>query len=387
MLVSNSTTLLPFSWGIGYYAVLLLTLAYLFLRGMARPNLLMLALYIVCALSIALNDIPSFFAPWPRLGTFVLLTAVVSPAFGGKGAAAFRVQMFAAVSILLSVVTLVSTGMLLTGQGYGVMHAWFQGATVHSMIMGPVAAASNLFCLYQLQYKIRRGWMKALYVALLGGGFLCILQTGSRSSLIGALVSAAAFLFFRHKDNVGQMVKKAMLCLVVLLLASPVWMPYTNKIIEKNAGDSSSLNTDSRSVYWEQRLVEWKSSPVYGIGFSTVDAEAEGSTFDKETGGVETGSSWLSALSMTGILGFACVVGLFCSAFLRSWRLIRRTAAVGAFLLSMLLFFIFHMMAEGYIFAGGNFLNTQLWLLLGVIFSVSQYPKYAELLERKLQLH
>lgn len=45
------------------------------------------------------------------------------------------------------------------------------------------------------------------------------------------------------------------------------------------------------------------------------------------------------------------------------------------------------MMAEGYIFAGGNFLNTQLWLLLGVIFSVSQYPKYAELLERKLQLH
>ena len=126
---------------------------------------------------------------------------------------------------------------------------------------------------------------------------------------------------------------------------------------------------------------------LLGIGFSSVDAKAEsGNTFDAKNGNVETGSSWLCILSMTGICGFACVFVLFVGAVRRGYEIIKTSPATGSFLLSILVFFIFHMMAEGYIFAGGSFLSTQVWLVLGTIYSISYYPEYGDILEDKLRL-
>lgn len=389
MLVSNSSTLLPFEWSVGYYVVLSVTLVYLFtLCIFRRVNITMISLYLVALLSIVCNDVPSFFKPWPRLGTFVLLTAVVSPAFCGKKLVAFRLQMFAYVSILLMLVTLISTGLLLTGRGYGSpFNAYFQGATVHSMIMGPVAALSSVFFAYQLQYKSRIWFMKVLYFAGILCGGLCVLQTGSRAAFIGAVASLVAYMMFRHIKHIGRFYKCIILVGSLLLLSTPLWNSFTDKLLKKNGGEVGALNVDSRQVHWLQRVKEWESSPIIGIGFGSVDEEAEGSTVDRQSGGVETGSSWLCALSMTGILGFTCVLSIFCGAAYRAWCLLKVSPPVGALLLAMMVFFAFHMMAEGYIFAGGNFLNTQLWLLLGTIYGISQYPGYARVLEQKLQLH
>ena len=123
MIVSNHTTLLPFSWGIGYYVVMLLTLCYILsMRGLSY-GFSILMLYAVCMLSITANDIPSFFHVWPRLGTFVLLTSVVSFALCCEGAVAFRVRLFASISKLLMLVTFLSFCLLLFGGGYDVRGA------------------------------------------------------------------------------------------------------------------------------------------------------------------------------------------------------------------------------------------------------------------------
>lgn len=387
MLVSNSTTLLPFDWGIAYYVLLVVATLYLFTRGVRKVNGIMIGLYLVAMLSIIFNDVPSFFKPWPRLGTFVLLSALVSPAFCGKKLMAFRVQMFSFVCLFLTLVTLISTAYLLSGRGYGFTHMYFQGATVHSMIMGPVAVISNLYCVYQLQYRHRKWWMKYFYIAGIVGGSLCILQSGSRAALIGAMFSILVFFVFRYASHTGKLFKYLVVIAAFLFVAIPIWRPYTDKIQQKNAGSMTGLNIDSRQIHWQQRIHEWRSSPVIGIGFGTVDTEAEGSTFDERTGSVETGNSWLCVLSMTGVLGFICVLSIFCGAAYRAWRLLRSSPPVGALLLAMMVFFMLHMMAEGYIYAGGNFLNTQLWLLLGMIYGLSQYPLYARILEQKLQLH
>lgn len=387
MVVSNSTTILPFSWGILYYMVLALTLFFILCAERIKLEESMLLLFFICALSILGNDIPSFFRPWPRLGTFILLTSIFSYVIRSEKAVALRVKMFITVSKLLVIVTFISFIYLCFGLGYGTnkFNPWFQGITVHSMIMGPVAAMSNLYCVYQLQYEQKEKYMRYVYYFLIVGGFICLLQTGSRSALIGAVISVIAFMFYIDKNDFFALIKKYIWVLILLLASSPVWLTYTDKIEKKNAG-VSQLNTRSRSKHWEQRIIEWKSSPIIGIGFGSVDSSAEGSNFDETTGGVESGSSWLCVLSMTGLLGFICVSYIVINAYRKTLALMDVSRATGSYLLSIIIFFIFHMMAEGYIYAGGNFLNTQFWLVIGLIYGITCYPEFANVLEEELQL-
>ena len=387
MIVSNSTTLMPFSWGIGYYIVLLLAFFFIWTMRGLQIGMFMLVLYIVCMISLIGNEVPAFFRAWPRLGTFALVTTVVSFTLCSESAVAFRVRMFTSVSKLLVVVTLLSFFSLLLGTGYDLHGTWFQGVTVHSMIMGPVATMSCLFCLYQLQYEQSRQWIKWTYYVLILMGFICILQTGSRSALIGAMMSFICFMYYLNKNEFYVLIKKYILIALVLVVSAPIWWVYTDKVAEKNKGDAG-LNTDSREVHWHQRIEEWKSSPIIGIGFGTVDASAkEGASFDENTGGVETGNSWLCALSMTGILGFGCVLVIFWGAYRKLLWLLDYSRPIASYLMAIMVFFVFHMMAEGYIFAGGNFLNTQMWLVIGTIYGIAYIPEYADILEQKLQLH
>ena len=387
MIVSNSTTLMPFSWGIGYYIVLLLAFFFILTMRGLQIGMSMLVLYVLCMISIIGNEVPAFFHAWPRWGTFALVTTVVSFTLCSESAVAFRVRMFASVSKLLVVVTLLSFFTLLLGTGYGLHDSWFQGVTSHSMIMGPVAAMSNLCCLYQLQYKQKHKYMRWGYYILIISGFICIMQTGSRSSLIGAVVSFLCFMYYLNQDEFYLLIKRYMLLVLLLIVSAPVWWAYTDKIAEKNRGQSG-LNTDSREALWQQRIEEWKSSPFIGIGFGTVDTEAmEGGSFDVQNGRVETGNSWLCTLSMTGILGFGCVVVIFLGAYLKLLRMMALSRPVGSYLMAIMSFFIFHMMAEGYIFACGSFLSIQVWLLLGVIYGIAFCPQYATSLEYILQFN
>lgn len=59
----------------------------------------------------------------------------------------------------------------------------------------------------------------------------------------------------------------------------------------------------SRTKLWDARLEEFKSSPLWGIGFGVTGIG------DKATSGrAETGSGWLTVLSQTGIIGFTLVI-------------------------------------------------------------------------------
>lgn len=386
MIVSNSTTVLPFSWGIGYYIILALTLLFILYGVRTRVEISMLLLFAVCAFSIIGNNIPAYFSSWPRLGTFVMLASIFSYFLRSKKAVAFRTRLFISISKLLVLVTFVCTIFLALGLGYGYKNSsYFQGITVHSMIMGPVAAMTILYCAYQLQYRHKRR-LKLLYFLLIIGSGLCLLQAGSRAALIGALVSVIAFMYYLNKKNFFTLVKKYIWVILIIAASSPFWLTYTDKIEEKNGG-LTELSTDSRAVHWAQRVIEWKSSPIIGIGFGTVDIDTKkGSAFSEQTGAVETGSSWLCVLSMTGVLGFICVLIIIINAYRKALALMNVSRPTGSYLIAILIFFIFHMMAEGYIFAGGNFLNTQFWLLIGVIYGISSYPEFAHVLEKRLQL-
>ncbi len=382
ILVANNISFIPGVASI-YYLVMLAALIYVFVKSTSvRVSGVMGWLYVACILSLVFNDIPSFFNPYPRFITFFMMTILVSPFIVSDAFTRFRSQAFVTILVLLQYVIAGSVLFRLAGRGYE--HGYFQGITGHSMMMGPFAAMSVLFGIYQLLARQHTGKKKIAYYLLILGSLFCLLQAASRTAFIACLLSVMVFLGIYNRKNPGKYIKTVCGAVVLLLLTFPLWGRYMDKLLEKNQGDATELSIDSRKVHWLERVDEFCSSPIIGIGFATVDtSNEEGSTFSDD-GKVEAGSSWLCALSMTGIIGFIGLFMVFITSFLKTWKLWHYTPLLSGFLISMQCFWFFHMMAEGYIYAGGSSLFFCVWLLLGVMYGISNNKHFAYELQDKL---
>jgi len=133
---------------------------------------------------------------------------------------------------------------------------------------------------------------------------------------------------------------------------------------------------------WANRMIEFNSSPYFGVGFATQKDDII--TLDNDylevaaaTGSIEPGSTYLMILSMTGLFGaFAMFLLMFKAMVSRGfWR---RIALQDSYKLATFVFFSVHFIAEGYIFSSGALFACIFWLLLG-----ATYP-YAKINYSKL---
>lgn len=385
LLVENNIALLP-NVGSLYYVFMLAALLYMILKERISSRVLaMPGLYLACLLSVWINDIPTFFQPYQRFLTFLMITLLVSPAIYNDVFTRFRSQVFVTIIWLLRYVIIASVIYGLMGGGSIPMY--FQGVTNHSMVLGPFAALCSLFSIYQLlaNSQDEQGKkVKMFYGILLLLSLYCLLQAASRAAFWGTLVSVAVFWAVYYRNELGRYLKAIIVVCTVLVLTFPIWNRYMDKLEMKNRGNTSELNINSREEHWEQRWNEFNSSPFWGIGFSSVDTNASmGSNFSQD-GKVETGSSWLSILSMTGLFGFVAFLSIFIIALKRAWYMWYETPLLSGFLIAILCFWTLHMMAEGYIYAGGNSLAFCVWLTLGVIYGVTSNKDLAHELQQKL---
>lgn len=384
LLVENNIAGLP-SVGSFYYLIMLAALVWVCSRSKTIPiSNAMLLVYFSCTFSILANDIPSFFQPWPRLLTFVVVTSLVSPFILSDNSTVFKCLVLKTIFYLLRFVIVASFIGAFIGIGY--KYKYFQGITNHSMMMGPFAALSCLFSIYQLyneELTKRRKYVNYLFIIM---SLFCVFQSGSRAAFAGCIVSVIAMIWFYMHDRLGRVLKIFFSISVVAFLSFPIWGKYLDKIQEKNRGTTSSLDTSSREIHWKQRIAEWKSSPLIGIGFASVDTRgkaSKGSTFGDD-GKVETGSSWLCILSMTGLFGFLSIITIWIASIVKLFQLWRYTPFLASLLLGILVFFALHMMAEGYILAGGNTLAFIVWLTLGIVYGLSYNIDLAHEFEEKL---
>ncbi len=381
-LVENNIAMLPHVGSL-YYVFMFVALLFLLNKGrISHGSITMLGLYLACLASIWLNDIPAFFQPFPRFISFLLITLLVSPAIINEAFTRFRSQVFVTIIKLLPYVIVASVLYGLVGRGYD--KNYFQGVTNHSMLLGPFAALCTLYCVYRLLQDWDQKKTKRNYGILLLLSLYCLLQAASRTAFSGTILAVVVFLAVYYRNKLGRFFRIVIVGSVVLVTTFPLWSRYMDLMEQKNRGNITELDVDTREELWEQRMVEFKSSPFWGIGFSSVSTNAlTGSTF-ADDGKVETGSSWLSILSMTGIFGFIAFFGVYLSALKRAWKLCRSTPLLSGFLLSVLCFWTIHMVAEGYIYAGGSPLFFCVWLVFGVICGVSNNKKLAYELQQKL---
>lgn len=137
--------------------------------------------------------------------------------------------------------------------------------------------------------------------------------------------------------------------------------------------------TTSRDAIWTDRMAEFKSSPLIGVGFG-----AHGIGEDKEVSRVETGGGWISILSQTGIIGLILALSIILKAFTPIRKIRQDNSMICIY--AAYFFFIVHSIVEGYMFQGGWYLCLIFWMVIGLLIENKQYGPMISQLKQENKL-
>lgn len=345
----------------GWFLILFL----FFMFNKPRINAVSFFLISVCLISLVINlDIlESARQPWIRYLTFVVMFVSVGPFFNGYKVDRIKEALFFWMNYAFGVAVVISFFLIISGSGV----AFYRGSSglfYHSMVLSPLSAIATLFFFHLfLTCKDRLKWV------FLSISFISMLTSAISTSLaaFGSLVISILFyLFFFYYGKPKVFLRTIISIFVVLVISFPFWIDYFDRIIQKKEKKVESENILSgRDRMWEDRLLEIEYSPVLGIGFANIYV-TDNSKIDFETGTYESGSGWLTVLSMIGLLGFSTILLLFFRNFKYIAYFARRKERDFILFSSYVVFFSIHLLVEGYIFGVGGPLFIFLWLSVSV---------------------
>lgn len=359
-----------------YYSIMFIGLLSFIFHRVEKINFYILIFIIISLISIFYNEIPAIFRSDLRLLSFILVSSLVGPLFTSIEIHFVRVRMFMLINKLLIFFSALSFFVYLFKINFNYSNtSYSSGLFNHSLILGPLTSVSLLIVLNLLLNKniklLNTKFKFSLYIIafLL---FLSLLISSSRSSIIGFSIGFLFLIFYINKGNFTNFMKTIFIPFFLILITFPFWSLYTKGVQEKfNKEDLTSTTTtqllNSRKNHWDARMYEFKSSPIFGVGFASADINSPiGVGFNLDTGGLEPGSSWLAILAMTGIIGIIPFIIYFIKIFVFFLKN-RESDNQYGLLFSIFVFFILHMFSEGYFLASGSFLFFYVWLLLGII--------------------
>ena len=328
---------------------------------------IMLLLYL--PVNVMITQPAAVFNAWQRLALFAAVYVFLSPLLRGKFIGNYRKKLLIGLLVICVLLGLGSLACYFLGINY-MPNQWdgsaildyhssaggFGGLLYQSISLGMVCGLGMLYLFYRAltRKKQDRKWFYMM-IALLA---LTILISSSRSALLSAIIGGLMMLYQSNKKN-GKFIQVLMGLMLVLILTFPFWDQYTSGLEAKRVSDTELGTYGTRTQKWTARMAEFSSSPLYGIGFASVDEMLD---VVGVGGAVEPGSSWLGILSMTGIIGFI----LFVIILIKPYQYLRsHPTPYNALLLGLFVFICTHMVSEGYIFAGGSSLCFIAWLIFG----------------------
>lgn len=246
----------------------------------------------------------------------------------------------------------------------------FSGFTYHPMWLSAAASIGTIFFVH-LMVKcwndVKRKKLLFLILPLAFMSFLVSVKAGSRSAA-GISVLSSCLLIYVGSKRVSNTVVILMLLAVVTSFLMPVIMENSMRMQTKYGGLNlrDEKGTTSRTRLWNDRVEEFESSPIWGVGFGVA-----GIGDDAKVGRVETGSGWLTVLSQTGIIGFILVLLSVKKAFL-PLSVLREDDKLTLFSI-VLFYFCIHSLFEAYMFQAGWYLCLIFWMLVGVLDDSKRY--------------
>lgn len=349
------------------YATLLVYAIYQLTRPGNTCNWGIMGFLIYIPLALLISSPDAVFRSWERFILFTLLVVCVSPIITNVEAIRNRRNMF---HMLLVVCVIIGVGSFFAKfLGINYMQrsrmdvlaqaGTFGGLTNHSMMLGPIAGIGALYMAY-LAYTTKWRW----YWIIAALSTFSVMFSASRSAF-ASLIAGMTIMLFRLSGSVNKFAITAVALIMLGMASFPLWGGAMDVIIAKNeANIRAGGATNSREKLWNSRMNEFYNSPVFGVGFAAIDRQSSGDGgFEKRTGMVESGSSWLIILSMTGLLGALMLIPTLLKAYLTAYQ---DKDQFSALVCGILTLFFIHMLAEGYIFYGGSQLAFMLWLTVGV---------------------
>ena len=325
-------------------------------------------------LSIILNDIPATYQPWLRFALYVIVTVIASPFIQSDFYDKFRINLFKYIHNLLILIIVLSIPAIIMNERSTA--GMFTGFTNHSMLLAPISAVTLITLIYYLYLnKIN----KVILLLLIATSFITLLLAASRISLAGFVMAMVFFFYRKNRHNMREFAKTGISILAIFILTYPLWNGYMEGIEKKN---EAAINAEtgemdlasSRDFMWAQRIKEFRSSPIVGIGFcyapyaiGTDELSGEVKFASTDTGNIEPGSSWLGVLSMTGLLGAMGILALWINSFRMCFKMEKKDKLYAIYLSSMMVFWSVHMIAEGEIFSAGGVLCFMVWLGVGTV--------------------
>lgn len=256
----------------------------------------------------------------------------------------------------------------------------FSGFCDQPMWLAAAAAVSTIFCAYLVFEQIKKKRMlQYFYIVLLLCSIYVTMISGSRSAFLAAMGAMCVVLYLLVK-NKARLIKYVISAAVVALVLSPIFFNRkTSGAMMAKQEYQEEIGQTSRDQIWTDRMVEFKSSPLLGVGFG-----AHGVGEDKEVSTVETGGGWISILAQTGILGLVLAISIIFKAF-TPIRKIRQDNSMMV-IYAAYFFFIVHSIVEGYMFQGGWYLCLIFWMVIGLLIENKQYGPIIRRLKQENKL-
>lgn len=325
--------------------------------------IILLLVYIGC--SLAILDPPPIFNVWGRFIAFVAIMTITSPMIQNENMRILRRFCLYEVIALCVLLSFISFFCFFLGINYMTYEAnmeftdkggLFSGITNHSIMLGIVSGISICALLYK---SITGKWLWLIPMIPCMGS---LALSASRGALLATIIAAIVILLVarRNRENRGRIWYVLILVLGISAYAvtnTNIMNGFVSKVSDRN---EVSIFT-ARENKIKYRVEEFKSSPILGIGFSTIDPSL-GDGYNSKDGTIEPGSSWFAVLSMTGIIGLLICLGIFFRAIWTQWR---EHTCRGILLLGLFTFFAASFASEGYIFAAGSPLCFTFWLVVG----------------------
>lgn len=365
----NSAEMSTASVALMVFCTLLTFIVILRDKASVSVSMSMVAFLVVCAFSILTNYILDEYNPWRRLIFFILFLCcygplIITPNMQQVKRRTLKYICIAIVFFCVFAMITYTTKLIISGEADPF---WpFDRSTVVTTAGACAVALIYLFHRIFEQRCRHRIKLICMIVALVILSAM-LLVAGSRAALAGAsfamIVSISGGIIFGKRRFISLKTLAGVI-LSALFIFSMV-KPFTYNMEKKvEVAEAKGSYLSSRTNRWENRVREFKESPLIGVGFSSYRYRNTAlNPFDdvSTVGRVEPGSSWLFLLSSLGLAGFIAFSFIYIK---RIHYNVKNYSTYNLFILSLLAFLAIHMTTEGYVVAAGSPLCPILWLAL-----------------------
>ena len=337
---------------------------------------------LVCTISILINNPPSYFRVWERLAIFLMVVIAFSPLILGNSFNRNRVLLFNGLVKVMALFAVASFFGYFLGINFFIRNGelldyteagHFSGFANHSMVLAPISAIASIYGVSKMLSLGNKGNHKFFWWVITLTSIGSVLLSASRGALAGLVLGIVVSVYRHSGSRMGKFVQYGLVVVALASLTFPLWGGLADPVMEKyDYNISQGGMAYSREDKMAARMYEIRNNFISGVGFSVVDETVD--SVDHMTGTIEPNSSWLGVFSMTGVFGFLIFLGIFIKSFWTAYKKIPDNE-IAVFLCGLLSFFVVHLMIEGYVLAGGNFLCGFYWLTLGIVFAYSSLYK------------